>query len=74
MSPKNNFRNTFSLTLRSNIDGNKTDKEQVEGFRNSSNKKDYGLTFSNRLGWQFSKKWIDQLNLTFGLSVSKQDD
>jgi len=74
VSPKNNFRNTFNLTLRSNIDGNKTDKEQVEGFRNSSNKKDYGLTFSNRLGWQFSKKWIDQLNLTFGLSVSKQDD
>lgn len=71
---KEEFNNTLSLTMRSNIDGAKEDKELKPGYRNSQHKKDYGITLSNRSLWQLSNKLIDKINFTIGFSYSKSDD
>ena len=73
-SDDNRFKNTLSLTFRSNIDGKKTDKEQLPGYRDSNNKKDIGGIISNRLNWQFINQWIDQFSIVTGISFSKTDD
>lgn len=73
-SDDNRFKNTLSFTFRSNIDGKKTDKEQMPGYRDSSEKKEIGGVISNRLNRQFTDQWIDQLSITAGISYSKTDD
>lgn len=73
-SKNNQIKNTLSFTFRSNIDGKKTDKEQLPGYRDSSNKKDIGTVISNRTAFQFENSWIDQLSLNAGVSYSVAED
>lgn len=73
-SKDTNFKNTLSITFRSNIDVAKSDKEQAQGYRDASQKKDIGGIVNNRLSWQFIDRWIEQLSLTMGVAYSKSED
>lgn len=67
---ENKFKNSFSATLRSNIDDDKEDREYVAGFRDNSSRKDYGVIINNRSHWQFTDQWINRLQLQAGISYS----
>ncbi|MDO4228359.1 MAG: TonB-dependent receptor [Capnocytophaga sp.] len=68
------FRNTLSLTLRTNLDGERKDKENEPNFQAKSEKKDYAITLSNRSQWQLNQRWIDRVSLQGGFSYAYTED
>lgn len=69
------IKNSLSLTLRSNLDDKKEDKELMEGYRDVSGKKERGITVGNRFYVQFNKGYfIDQLSVNGGFSYARVED
>lgn len=68
------FRNSLSMTLRTNLDGEQKDKENEPNFQAKSYKKDYAIILNNRSQWQLHKKWIDRLTLQTGFSYAYTED
>lgn len=66
----NRFRNSLSLTFRTNVDGAKSDKENDQ----KSEKTDYAFTLNNRANWQFEDALIDQLSFQIGGTYAYQRD
>lgn len=67
---ENLFKNSFSATLRTNLDNDKEDLELANGFRDNNSRKDYGIVINNRSHWQFTDLWINRLQLQGGISYS----
>lgn len=68
------FHNSLSMTLRTNLDGVRKDKENEVNFQAKNEKKDYAITLSNRSRWQLNRIWIDRLSLQGGFSYSYTED
>ena len=72
-SPSQRLKNTLTLSVRSNLDGSKQNKELEEAFRNGSSKKEYGYTISNRTTLQLQSPWIDQLTSSLSFAHTRTD-
>ena len=71
---KDSFRNSLSLTLRTNLDGVRKDRENIPEIQSKIEKKDYAITLSNRSQWQLNRRWIDRISLQGGFSYSYTED
>jgi len=67
------FKNTLSMSVRSNFDNVKYDEDNDDGGKEASYKKDRGFTLNERLSWTLNSALADRIDIQAGIAISKQD-